>query len=120
MKLTKEQAHRSNYDDYAFHVAKLRQFYTYQEEDGSNAKSKATAPKPDMDNSMSRKLQISMDSRKQLDASVHSIEEAAPARNHNSVHGNNVWDTIKKQLSANQNPSTLKKVNSTSALNKMF
>jgi len=119
VKLTKEQAHGSNYDDYAFHVAKLRQFYTYQEEDGSNPKSKTTGPNPDMDNSMSRKLQKSMDARKQFDTSVHSIEESARI-NHNSVHGNNVWDTIKKQLSANQNPAALKKVNSTSALNKMF
>jgi len=61
------------YDEYAFHVAKLRQFYTYQDEDGSNAKSK-TGPR--LEDSMSRKLQKSMIARKQnLDSSRHSNED---------------------------------------------
>jgi len=117
VKLTKEQSHGKNYDDYAFHVAKLRQFYTYQDEDGSNAKSKTG---PSLDDSMSRKLQESMNARKQnLDSSRHSNEDFKGISPH-SVHDGKIWDTIKKQLSANQGPSTLKKVNSTGNLNQIF
>jgi hypothetical protein len=100
----KEHEHDNNYGEYAYHVAKLKQFYTYEDDD---VKSSSRANKIDkIDNSMTRKLENAMNVRSANKSNLRDEktgkEDAVP----NSVHGNNVWESIKKQMKKSEYDKT--------------
>ena len=125
-------AHGFDYTDYFYHVALLRQFANL----GLKEK-KRGEKKDDLDNSMTRKLNKAMASRssgdkKMMNKTAHAAnsdtdteekqETAPPDRNFSSVHGNNVWESIKKQMAAknqqkNVSSGGMNRVNSTPDLN---
>jgi len=87
-----------NYDNYAYHVAYLRQFYTVlQNEDKNNG--------DELDNSISRKLKLAMSLRDVKARSQHpnasngsSNREVVEVKKPSSIHNGNVWDTISKSI----------------------
>jgi len=87
-----------NYDNYAYHVAYLRQFYTVlQNEDKNNG--------DELDNSISRKLKLAMSLRDVKARSQHpnasngsSNREMVEVKKPSSIHNGNVWDTISKSI----------------------
>mmetsp|Transcript_22692 Transcript_22692/g.25820 ORF Transcript_22692/g.25820 Transcript_22692/m.25820 type:complete len:640 (+) Transcript_22692:58-1977(+) len=98
-----------NYDNYAYHVTYLRQFYTIiQDEDTSNQKNG-----DELDNTISRKLKLALASydaktgshhltmsMPSSAANSHEMEEAKQIPS--SVHNGNVWDTISKNIQRKQ------------------
>lgn len=95
LKLLKEQERDNDYSEYAYHVAKLKQFYTFEEDD---VKVSCVDNKNKIDNSMTRKLESAMNARSHIDEEKALTDEAVA----NSVHGNNVWESIKKQMKKSQ------------------
>lgn len=110
IKIMNDLAHGFDYTDYFYHVALLRQFANLGLEE-----KKRGEKKDGLDNSMTRKLNKAMASRSNSDRKImnktaHSTnsdtdteekqETAPPDRNFSSVHGNNVWESIKKQMAA--------------------
>ena len=101
--MLKEQERDNDYSDYAYHVAKLKQFYTYEDED---VKVSHVDNRDKIDNSMTRKLESAMNARnhqgvantKNVNEEQARTEDGVP----NSVHGNNVWESIKKQMKKSQ------------------
>mmetsp|Transcript_11585 Transcript_11585/g.21666 ORF Transcript_11585/g.21666 Transcript_11585/m.21666 type:complete len:339 (-) Transcript_11585:6836-7852(-) len=106
-KMLKEQERDNDYSDYAYHVAKLKQFYTYEDDDVNVS---SIGDRDKIDNSMTRKLESAMNARnrqevvftKNVNEEQAMKEDAVP----NSVHGNNVWESIKKQMKKSQYDKT--------------
>jgi len=94
-----ELAHGKDYSQHAYHIAILRQFYTFEEGDDNDL---TPEQKPsELDNSRSRKLKSVMSKRGGVDPGDHSggsdkNDEFNPHLH--SAHGGNYWDTIKKQM----------------------
>lgn len=94
--MIRDQAHGSNYLEYAYHVALLRQFYTGVDDTmgGGNGMN-------DLDTSINRKMKIWMDKKSYVKDA--SLDISSPRSEHgSSVHGSNVWGTLKKQMETKQ------------------
>lgn len=98
--MIRDQAHGSDYLEFAYHVALLRQFYTDIDDTtpsitgGGNGAS-------DLDTSMNRKMKIWMDKKNHVNDS--SLDNSSQRSEHgSSVHGSNVWGTLKKQMETKQ------------------
>lgn len=140
--LCKEHAKNDTYEKYAYHVAKLRQFYTYQDID-LDPESRPASPEKrqvsptDVDDSRGRMLKQVMENRSKregliddtldtknsssnLDDTQHSIGKPKGLPQH-SVHEGNLWDTIRKALdTAPKQGIGMARVNSTpGGLNKL-
>ena len=126
-----EQAHGINYTEYAYHVALLRQFVTFDKSTSGTTKPVSTAGMDNsMTKSMTRKLDQAMASHDkhhqttQLAATNHSTgsddeKEKSHYEHSSSVHGNNVWETIKKQFEKDsQQTSGMRRIQSATGLNK--
>ncbi len=91
-------SHEKNYKKYAYHVAILRQFYTFEEDDNFFDRSDKT---DELDNSMSRKLNKAMLKHGKQNLTSNS-DDFNPHLH--SAHGNNFWDAIKKEMNAKKDP----------------
>lgn len=129
IQMIKDHSHGQDYSEYAYHVAILRQFYTYEEE-SPNEPSGDQPPmrKSGMVRNMDRKLN-SIEARRSTRNLMAEREERkdtqddteaakAAEKRVTSVHGNNVWDTIKKQMIANKQQGLPKVASTTNLLNK--
>jgi hypothetical protein len=109
--MIREQAHGSNYLEYAYHVALLRQFYTGIDEAESSTSGGGNFSS-DLDTSMNRKMKIWLDKKTYVKDS--SLDESTPRSQHgNSVHGSNVWGTLKRQMETKQKLAKLNSKGST-------
>lgn len=93
--LLEQLAHGIDYLQYAYHVAILRQFYTYDEEE--------TSHEDTLDNSLTRKLDFALKRDTKLDQSQKSEGDMAFLHSIHSVHGVNNWDMVKKKVADRKN-----------------
>jgi hypothetical protein len=91
-----------SYEEYAYHVALVRQFITYEdlEADESQSRSRVTRIGESPDNSTTRKWNsFKTQSQRAVEIPTHDeLDSSGNSGNRNSVHGGRVWDHLKKRL----------------------
>ena len=130
LNLMQDQAHGNNYSENAYHVALLRQFIIIDLDNQKSGNNYDVVIQKDMDNSMTRRLKKAMakhSSKTDLNLTStnhtrtsegeHAKEQESKQQNSSSVHGNNVWDTIKKQMTKNSEEKSAGMRRNRSAIN---